>query len=179
MSNVGKVFENNFKASVPSDVMYYRPPDAAQSFNMDKSSKLRFSAHSPCDCMMFNGMYLWTLELKTVGTDSITFEREKGDPKRVIHYYQVESLKKFSKFKNVISGFILNFRKSENTYFFPIEAWDEFVNSIDKVSFNERDLSKCSSIIKIDSRKLKVNYRYDVDNFMKNSIAQIQEYTEE
>ena len=62
--NIGKVFEQNLKKSCPEDVLVYRPPDAAQSFDM--SSKLRFSQHSPCDFIIFIGKLntLWKLELK-------------------------------------------------------------------------------------------------------------------
>ena len=99
--------------------MVYRPPDAAQSFDM--SVKLRFSQHSPCDFMIFSGdrNTFWTLELKTF-EGSCSFERTKED-KGIIHYYQIESLKNFSTYKNVRSGFILDFRKTNNTYFLNID----------------------------------------------------------
>jgi len=44
---IGKQFEDNIKDSCPDWLLVYRPPDAAQAFNM--SSKLRFSRHSPAD----------------------------------------------------------------------------------------------------------------------------------
>ena len=86
--NIGKVFEQNFKNSCPEDVLVYRPPDAAQSFDM--SVKLRFSQHSPCDFMIFSGdrNTFWTLELKTF-EGSCSFERTKED-KGIIHYYKIE-----------------------------------------------------------------------------------------
>ena len=127
--NIGKVFEQNFKISCPEDVLVYRPPDAAQSFDM--SSKLRFSQHSPCDFMIFSGIRktFWTLELKTF-EGSCSFERNKEDKgKGIIHYYQIESLKKFSVYENVCSGFILDFRKTGNTYFLNIDEWDKLIKS--------------------------------------------------
>ena len=48
-----KRFEDNIKVSCPKRLLVYRPPDAAQSFNM--TSKLRFSQHSPADFFFFNG----------------------------------------------------------------------------------------------------------------------------
>lgn len=125
------------------------------------SSKLRFSQHSPCDCMLFDGEYFYTLELKSVGTNSISFERIKDD-KGVIHKYQIDSLLKFSKYKNVVSGFLLDFRLSENTYFCEINEFIELINSINKKSFNEKDLLKYCSPIIIEKKKLKVNYQYNV-----------------
>lgn len=164
VKNIGKIFEQNFKSSCPEDVLVYRPPDSAQSFDM--SSKLRFSQHSPCDFMIFSGKLntLWTLELKTF-EGSCSFERTKEE-KGIIHYHQVNSLKKFAEYDNVFSGFILDFRKTGNTYFLNINEWDGLINSITKKSFNEDDLLKFTSPILIKKKKLKVNYRYDIKSFL-------------
>lgn len=120
---------------------------------------------------MFNGEYLFCIELKTVAGNSISFERDKND-KGVIHCYQIDSLKKLSKYKNVISGLIIDFRKTENTYFVNIKDWDKLIGDINKKSFNESDLIKFRSLIYINKKKLKINYRYDVDNFIKNAISE-------
>lgn len=165
--NVGKVFEDNWKKSCPNWLFVYRPPDASQSFNM--SSKLRFSNKSPCDYFLYNGERLWTIELKSVAGTSISFEREKED-NGVIHFYQVENLKNFSEYKNIISGFLVDFRGSDNTYFLNIKEWDDLINSIDKKSFNETDLLKFANPVLIDKKKLKVNYRYNVEKFLIDSI---------
>ena len=118
--SIGKKFENSFKNSCPKNILIYRPPDAAQSFDM--SSKLRFSQHSPCDFILFDGELLYSIELKTFA-GSCSFERTKED-KGVIHHYQIKSLKNFYQYKNVCSGFILDFRKTDHTYFLSIEDWD-------------------------------------------------------
>ena len=165
--NVGKVFEDNWKKSCPNWLFVYRPPDASQSFDM--SSKLRFSKKSPCDYFLYNGERLWTIELKSVAGTSISFEREKED-KGVIHFYQVENLKNFSEYKNVISGLLVDFRGSDNTYFLNIKEWDDLINSIDKKSFNETDLLKFVNPVFIDKKKLKVNYRYNVEKFLIDSV---------
>ena len=148
-------------------MLIYRPPDAAQSFDM--SSKLRFSQHSPCDFMIFSGdrNTFWTLELKTF-EGSCSFERTNED-KGIIHHYQVESLKKFSTYKNVCSGFVLDFRKTGNTYFLMIDEWDGLINSLSKKSFNESDLLKYCNPILINKKKLKVNYRYDINKFLNDT----------
>lgn len=116
--------------------------------------------------MMFDGTRnaFYTLELKTFA-GSCSFEREKGD-KGIIHYYQIDSLKKFAKYPNVRSGLVLDFRKTSNTFFLPIEQWDGLINSITKKSFNEKDLLEFCKPILINKRKLKVNYRYDIENFL-------------
>lgn len=161
--NIGKKFEDNFKKSVPDYVLVHRPPDSAQGFDVGASNKLRFSRHSPCDLMLFDGtrnMFL-TLELKTF-QGSCSFERNKEE-KGIIHYYQVEKLKEYANYKRVVSGFILDFRSTDHTYFLNINDWDNLISHIEKKSFNEQDLLTYASPILIEKEKLKVNYRYDVE----------------
>ena len=160
---IGKVLEQNWRKSVPDNIFYYRPPDAAQSFG--SNSNLRFSAKSPCDCFMFNGKVLYTLELKSAGTKSISFEREKID-KGVIHKHQIDNLLKFSTYENVISGFLFDFRLSDYTCFCMIEEFVNMISHLDKKSFNEKDLFEWCNPIEIEKKKLKVNYKYNVQNFL-------------
>lgn len=164
--NIGKVFEENWKKSIPENVWYYRPPDSAQSFG--SNSNLRFSAKSPCDCFMYNGEVFYTLELKSVGTTSISFERTKED-KGVIHKHQIDKLLEFSTYKNIVSGLLLDFRLSNKTYFCMIEEFVNMTNNLDKKSFNEKDLNEWCNPIVIEKKKLKVNYRYDVEGFIQNT----------
>ena len=117
---------------------------------------------------MFNGEILYTLELKTVGTKSISFERDKTD-KGVIHKHQIDNLTKFSMYPNVISGFLLDFRLSEMTYFCMIEEFVNMIKHLDKKSFNENDLLEWCNPIKIDKKKLKVNYKYNVNKFLQDT----------
>nr|WP_297932442.1 hypothetical protein [uncultured Lachnoclostridium sp.] len=165
--SVGKTFEDNFKKSIPDYVLSYRPPDSAQGFDVGASNKLRFSRHSPCDLMIFDGtrnLFL-TLELKTF-QGSCSFERTKEE-KGIIHHYQIKSLKDFAQYERVISGLVLDFRSTGNTYFLNINQWDEFISHIEKKSFNEKDLLAYADPILIEKRKLKVNYRYDIESFLK------------
>lgn len=164
--SVGKIFEQNWKNSIPDKCFYYRPPDAAQSFG--ENANLRFSAKSPCDCFMFHGGILYTLELKSVGTKSISFEREKED-NGVIHKHQIDNLLKFSTYENVVSGLLLDFRLSGETYFCMIEEFANMMKHLDKKSFNEKDLFTWCNPINIEKKKLKVNYRYDIDKFLKDT----------
>ena len=147
-------------------MFYYRPPDSAGSFG--SNSNLRFSAKSPRDCFIFNGKVLYTLELKSVGTTSISFERTKED-KGVIHKHQIDNLEKFSTYENVVSGLILDFRLSNKTYFCMIEEFINMINILDKKSFNEKDLFEYCNPIIIDKKKMKVNYRYNIPLFFKET----------
>lgn len=120
--------------------------------------------------MLFNGKYLICLELKSVSSSNISFERNKED-KGVIHKYQLDSLKKFVKYHNVISGFLLDFRSSDNTYFIDIQSTLNMISQISKKSFNEEDLLQLCNPIKLEKKKLKINYRYDI-NKMFSDIAE-------
>lgn len=164
--NIGKIFEENWKKSIPKNVWYYRPPDSAQSFG--NTTNLRFSAKSPCDCFMFNGEVLYTLELKSVGTTSISFEKTKED-KGVIHKHQIDKLLEFSTYKNIISGFLLDFRLNDKTYFCMIEEFVNMINRLGKKSFNESDLFKWCNPIEIEKKKMKVNYKYSVEKFLQET----------
>lgn len=117
---------------------------------------------------MFTGDFLYTLELKSVGTKSISFERQKSD-KGVIHRHQINSLDKFNSYQNVISGFIFDFRLSGSTYFCSISDFLDMISNLDKKSFNENDLFEWCKPFEIQKKKLKVNYRYDINDFIKNT----------
>lgn len=117
--------------------------------------------------MMFDGSHFLCLELKTVAGKSISFERTKKD-KGEIHYHQIEYLKSCLIFKNIISGLIIDFRGTDNTWFLNIYEWDDLINSITKKSFNESDLLSYTHPILISKKKLKVNYRYNVEEFINN-----------
>ena len=47
-----------------------------------------------------------------------------------------------------------------------IDDFVKMINNIDKKSFNEKDLMKWCNPIVIKKKKLKVNYRYNVKEFL-------------
>ncbi|WP_349814339.1 Holliday junction resolvase RecU [Thomasclavelia cocleata] len=89
--------------------------------------------------------------------------------KGIIHKHQIDNLNKFSRYKNVISGFIFDFRLSNRTYFCSINDFIQMITLLDKKSFNENDLFKWCQPIEIKKKKLRVNYRYDIDSFINNT----------
>ena len=124
--------------------------------------------------MMFDGCHFFCLELKTVAGKSISFEKTKAkedkpkEDKGEIHYHQIEYLKNCSQYQNIIPGLIIDFRGVDNTWFLHINQWDTLINSITKKSFNESDLLAYSHPILISKKKLKVNYRYDINKFIQD-----------
>lgn len=98
----------------------------------------------------------------------MSFERTKED-KGMIHKHQIDYLIKFTTYKNHVGGFLLDFRLSDNTFFLPIDEFIKMIDRIDKKSFNEKNLTEYCNPIVIEKKKLKVNYRYDVEKFLRDT----------
>lgn len=161
--NTGKVFESCIQRSAPDYVLVYRIPDAAQSFGGSKLT--RFSRKNPFDYIFWDSRNhrLYAIELKTVSGHSISFERSKGESGE-IHYHQIEGLKKWNEYDGITSGFIIEFRDKELTFFLDIESFDSLINQINKKSFNLSDLEKTGvSYIVIPQERLRTKYKYDLE----------------
>lgn len=162
--NVGKIFETQWKNSVPENMMFVRIPDQPQVFQ--KTAK--FSLKPPFDCFMFYKGTLFCLELKTTKSKSFSVELTSKD-KGMIHYHQIENLRKYSQFEGVVSGLVCNFRVedkgTEITYFISIENFDKMMADVKKKSFNAIDLINHGAI-KIESKKKRTLFSYGVKEFI-------------
>ena len=164
--NQGKIFEDDFKKSVPEYALLYRLSDDAQSFG--DSKKLRFSHKKPFDFQIWNPKTrtLYALELKTVSGKAISFERTKED-KGEIHYHQIEGLNKWNQYDGTVCGFIIKFRELETTVFIDIGDFNTLIGKIAKKSFNYKDLVDSSlPYLIIPQQKKRVRYTYDIDYFL-------------
>lgn len=164
--NIGKVFEEQIRKSVPEYVLLYRIPDAAQSFG--NNSNLRFSRKNPFDYIMWDSKshILFALELKSVMNNSISFERNPEE-KGIIHYHQIVGLQTWSKYDGIVCGFMIEFRKYEKTIFLDILDFDHLLECSEKKSFSISDLDKNDiPYIIIPQRKLRTKYMYDIDSFL-------------
>lgn len=89
----------------------------------------------------------------------------------MIHKHQINGLQEMSQINGVVAGFVFNFRnekeKIETTQF--QDVWDFFdmIESLDKKSFNEKDLLN-QNPIQIYGKKKRVNYTWDMETFLKN-----------
>lgn len=165
-NNIGKRFEADFKKSVPPYALLYRLPDSAQAFG--GSGNLRFSRKNPFDFLLWdsNSHILFALEMKTVGSKFISFEREKNE-KGIIHYHQIKGLNEWNKYDGIICGFIIEFRKLEKTIFLEIQQFNKLVNSIEKKSFTLNDLENNQiNYYTITQKKLRTRYTYDLNSFL-------------
>lgn len=174
-ANTGKKFETNVqKSAINQGILYERFKDNGK-FGFSKET--RFSSENPCDSFVYDGMTLYYLELKsTIGT-SISFNQpptEKGG-QPMIKPHQVKSLLERSKYPNVYCGLLLDFadrinKKGEviegGTYFVEINVFVGWTNAVDKKSINQKD---CEMIgIKVNRKKKKVNYSYDIKKLLED-----------
>ena len=172
--NPGKRFEQDFKNSIPDNILLYRLHDSAQAFGITEG--LRFSSKNPFDYLMFDcdNRNLYALELKTIIGKSISFERSKDDH-GIIHYHQITGLNNWSKYPGVICGLIIEFRSIDKVIFLSIAEFNKLISNINKKSFSFSDLEKYNiGYITIGSKKLRTHYRYDLGLFIEEtkSISQ-------
>jgi len=158
MANQGKRFEQDFKSSIPADTYYLRLHDSSIGFDI-KNSTQRFALRSPFDCVLYRKGRMYCLELKTTLLSSVSHLGSSP----MIKEHQIKELIKASEY-GITSGFILNFRKTEHTYFLPIAQFIFLKHMSSKKSMNENDIKGISLLI--PGRKLKVNYRYDLSVLM-------------
>lgn len=172
--NTGKNFESIIKSNAPSYLKVTRIPDPPQSFA--QRSDTAFSRKNPYDFECFDTkhriQYCW--ELKSVAQKYMSYHTCKKDEEEKkganIQWHQIEGLTKASEFSNVIAGLLLNFRLDSGEqllYFFNIKDFNRFRKNTNKRSFNIMDVS-LNGGVKINGEKLRVNYRWNLDEFLKS-----------
>lgn len=167
--NSGKIFEDDFRKSVPDYCFLHRLKDAAQSYN--KSENTKFAWENPCDFFIFdsNTHILYALELKSTKYKSMTIQADKTDKSKMIKLHQIESLTNMSKYDGVMAGFVFNFRDEKNnmerTYFQNIIDFNNMYEKINKQSLNEMDLL-LNGAVKINGTKKRVHYTWDLNEFL-------------
>lgn len=169
--NKGKQFEKMWRDSMPRDVYFLRLNDPAQSFVSPDA--LRFSLKNPFDCLMYRCPVLIAAELKTTDAASFSFWREDFNKRTcMLKKEQVLALASAGKHPGVLAGFVLNFRRTGNVFFVPIVDFLRHTATLNKKSVNESDVRQMAPII-IGSKKLKVNYRYDIGGLFNEARARI------
>jgi len=163
LKNTGKIFEDDFKASVPRDVYYLRLHDSSIGFDIAHSTQ-RFSLKSPYDAVLCKNGKMYALELKSHKGKSMSF----GDKKdKVIKMRQVENLLAAKEVGGAVAGLILNFSDYEETYFIDARKFYDFTQTCGKKSINLDNVREFG--IKIPCEKKKTHYRYDLNPILKNS----------
>ena len=158
--NQGKVFENAIKSSMPSTSWIYRLRDNASSFA--GGTNTRFTSSNICDYIAYDDisrtLFLW--ELKSTKSTSV--------PITMIRQSQIDGLLEASK-HNLVAGLIVNYRNSNNdTFFILIDDYVEMINSINKKSFNVKDIEKYGAT-RIESTKKRTRYTYNMEKLIKET----------
>lgn len=167
--NKGKQFETDFEQSAEeSGLWVFRVRDVNPM-----ALKNRFAIpRNPYDTMIFDGSFLYTLELKSNQGKSIS--HRGSNPQ--IKPHQVEALIEASQYENIIAGFVLNYRADNKTFFLPIEKFveydlvskgkreDTYKNKINEMSIPQRI---CEEIgIEVLSAIKRVHYRYFINDLL-------------
>lgn len=171
--NYGKIFEKTFEDSISETTnWFFRVRDVNPA-----ALKKRFNIpRNPYDLLVFDGKYLFTLELKS--NQGKTISHRGSNPQ--IKPHQVEALIKASEHKNIISGFILNYRSVNKTFFLSIEEFIKYdkvtkgeLEDTYKNKKNEKSIpvAICEEIgIEIPAVKKRVHNRYFINDFMDQAI---------
>ena len=144
--NKGKIFEDSFKASIPSHCVVHRLKDSAQAYN--NSGVTQFTWQNPCDFFIFDSIArtFFAIECKSTKQTSMTVEIEEKDKNsgKMIKLHQIKALTKMSKYDYVVAGLLMNFRdefkSEERTYFMRISDFNKMMLEINKKSCNEKDI---------------------------------------
>ena len=159
--NSGKRFEQNWKNSIPKDIFYYRFRDGSSSWG--GNDKVRFQQTNICDCLMFDGDYLYLLELKSTKGKSLPFNNIKK--------HQIDDLLWASEYANTICGLVIEFSDLTGCYFIEIGRFKAFYDSTNRKSIPIDYLRKNG--IKIGIEKKKINSKFDVKKFINDVIESV------
>lgn len=177
--NAGKKFEEQLSTSCEKEGIFYdRIKDVYIPINvrsmLKKHSIQLTTTKNKYDFYIFGEGKLFALELKSINAKSISIT----DPK-IIKPHQIEYLEKASAYDGVVSGFVFNFRATEEneTYFVSIKKFLEYCDIAingkeytykNKVNRSSISVGVCSEIgIKIKNSKKKTNYHYNMKDFIK------------
>lgn len=144
---IGKIFEAEIRASLPSDFYIERYKDDTAGF---------YGVSNPADYRLYKYPLTFLLELKT--------HKGKSIPLAKIRDNQVKGMYRASQHKGIYGGFILNYRDLEETYYIAVAQMVEFINSQERKSI---PVEWCrENGIRIAQHKKRVRYSYDLAEWL-------------
>lgn len=167
----GSIFEDSFENSCKKQKIFFSrnrdifiPPQYRKEIRVPKNLY---------DYFIFDNKTLFPVELKSTKENALPFKNIKD--------HQIEALEAASKFENVISGLLVNFRHENNKCFFmhiddylyyQKVAKGEIQNTCkSKINKSSIPVGVCEEIgIEIKCKLLKTNYTYDVKGFIGEAI---------
>ena len=146
------------KSSVPDTCWIYRLRDNASSFA--NGTNTRFTSSNICDYILFDDITrtLFLIECKSTKGTSV--------PLTMIRDSQIQGLQEASK-HDLVTGILVNFRNENNdTFFITIDEFIDMTSSLNKKSFNVKDLESIGAI-RIESTKKRTRHTYNIEKLIK------------
>lgn len=168
MKNLGKIFEENWKKSVPEYIFYYRFRDSGSSF-YGGNQGLRFSVSNIADCFLqdpFTGLHL--IEQKNHKGKSIPLSCIIGtrrNDKPTTKERQIDDLYDASKYASVYAHLIVFFSDVERCFALPISKLKLFINTEERKSIPIEYFEQYGDEIEVT--KLRTNYRFNIEKWLK------------
>ena len=156
--SVGKIFEEEVKASFPKDFYVERYKDDTAGFK---------GVANPADFRLYKYPLLFLLELKSHKGKSIPLDTIRGS--------QLKEMKKSNHHIGIYCGFLLNYRDLEETYYISFSALVAEYYTVNHKGEFEVKLGGRKSIpvdwcrevgTRIDQKKKKVRYTYDLERWL-------------
>lgn len=161
MKNLGKIFEQNFRKSIPvsEKIYYYRLKDTASSY-YGGNENLRFSQNNIADAFLFYvGDYMTNLLI-------LEFKNHKGKslPLSCIKENQLDGMIDANKKTGVIPMLVVFFIDVEKCYSLNIEFVEKFIENNERKSIPINYFEEHGTEIEVT--KLKTNYRYNIEKWL-------------
>lgn len=144
---IGKIFEEEVKASFPKDFYIERYKDDTAGF---------YGVSNPADYRLYKYPYTFLLELKTHKGKSIPIDKIRPN--------QIQGMYKAAQHKGIYAGFLINFRELEETYYITVQDLANYINSTERKSIS---VYWCrENGVKIEQKKKRVRYTYDLRKWL-------------
>lgn len=154
--SIGKIFEDEFRSSVPGDCYLERYKDDTSGF---------YGVSNPADFRLYIYPVLILLELKShrgksLPLDNIRDNQLRGMLRAVNHY-------------GVYGGFLVNFRELEETYFLSVGYVEKFINSEERKSIPVEYFRENG--VRIPQKKKRTLYKYDLSEWLRMYSPEMEE----
>lgn len=144
---VGKIFEEEVKASIPTDFYVERYKDDTAGFS---------GVSNPADYRLYKYPYTFLLELKTHKGKSIPLDKIRDS--------QIKGMYKAIQYKGIYAGFLINFRELEETYYITVQDLVGFINLKLRKSI---PVEWCrENGIRIEQTKKRTRYTYNLSKWL-------------
>lgn len=144
---IGKIFEEEIKASFPPEFYVERYKDDTAGF---------YGVSNPADYRLYKFPFTFLLELKTHKGKSIPIDKIRPN--------QIHGMVKAAMHKGIYAGFLINFRDLEETYYITMQDMIVYINSTDRKSI---PVEWCrENGIRIGQDKKRVRYSYNLREWL-------------